>query len=114
MNMVKLLTRLICLATLASAGCSYFTPHRIDIQQGNKLPAAAVEQVKPGMTSRQVRYLLGSPLAQAPFHPNRWDYLYWLKTGEGQLEHRQLTVFFEADQVVRITGYKQGEPGADD
>ena len=50
---------LVLAAALLASGCVY----RINIQQGNYLDQAAVNQVKEGMTRSQVRYLLGTPLA---------------------------------------------------
>ncbi len=100
--MQKALTRFFCLACLLTTGCAYFTPHRIEIQQGNKLDADSIAQVKIGMTPRQVLFLLGSPLAQDLFHTERWDYLYWLKTGDGEKTHRHLIVIFEHGKVASI------------
>jgi outer membrane protein assembly factor BamE len=53
-------------SVLASA-CVY----HINIQQGNYLDQAAVDQVKAGMTRSQVRYLLGTPMASDPFTKER-------------------------------------------
>lgn len=81
------------------SGCVY----RMDIQQGNLLDAAAVSQLKEGMTRSQVRYLLGTPMVPDAFDGDRWDYLYFLK--EGRLkspEKRRLTVYFESDKVTRF------------
>ncbi len=33
------------------------------------------------MTRSQVRYLLGTPMVPAIFDNDRWDYLYYLKSG---------------------------------
>ena len=41
--------------------------------------AAALAQVKPGMTRAQVRYLLGTPQVPGAFDKDRWDYDYYLK-----------------------------------
>ncbi len=60
----------ISIAALSSA-CVY----RINIQQGNYLDQAAVNQIQEGMTRSQVRYLLGTPLVADPFEKDRWDYI---------------------------------------
>ena len=65
-----------CRGALSSA-CVY----RINIQQGNFLDQAAVDQVKAGMTRSQVRYLLGTPMVADSFNKERWDYIYYLKKG---------------------------------
>jgi len=89
---------LLCLAVLASA-CVY----RINIQQGNYLDQAAVEQVKAGMTRSQVRYLLGTPMVADPFNKERWDYIYYLKKGRSRhVDSRRVTVYFEDEKVAKI------------
>lgn len=77
--------------------------HRIDIQQGNFLEAKDIDRVAVGMTRIQVRALLGTPMVADPFETWRWDYIYYLKKGRlKKPEHRQFTVYFEEDKVVRI------------
>jgi outer membrane protein assembly factor BamE len=56
-------------------GCVY----RMPIQQGNHLDQATINQVVPGMTRVQVRYLLGTPMVPGGFVNDRWDYDYYLK-----------------------------------
>ncbi len=82
-----------------ASGCVY----RINIQQGNFLDQAAVEQVKPGMTRSQVRYLLGTPMVADPFNKERWDYIYYLKKGRTRhVDSRRVTVYFDGEKVARL------------
>jgi outer membrane protein assembly factor BamE len=84
---------------LAAAGCVY----RINIQQGNFLDQAAVDQVKAGMTRSQVRYLLGTPMVADSFNKERWDYIYYLKKGRSRhVDSRRVTVYFDGDKVARL------------
>jgi outer membrane protein assembly factor BamE len=84
---------------LAASGCVY----RINIQQGNFLDQAAVEQVKAGMTRSQVRYLLGTPMVADPFNKERWDYIYYLKKGRTRhIDSRRVTVYFDGEKVARL------------
>ena len=100
----------IALAALAS-GCVY----RINIQQGNFLDQGAVEQVKPGMTRSQVRYLLGTPLVADPFDKERWDYIYYLKKGRSRhVDSRRVTVYFEGDKVAKLDKPTAAEAAAQD
>ena len=81
------------------AACVY----RINIQQGNYLDQAAVNQIKPGMTRSQVRYLLGTPLVANVFDDSRWDYIYYLKKGHSRhVDERRVTVYFDGDKVKKI------------
>ena len=84
---------------LLASACVY----RINIQQGNYLDQAAVEQVKAGMTRSQVRYLLGTPLAADIFNKERWDYIYYLKKGRTRrVDSRRVTVYFDGEKVARL------------
>jgi outer membrane protein assembly factor BamE len=90
------------LAPSMLGACSGFMVHRIDVRQGNALEPEAVEQLEVGMTTEQVRYLLGNPMIDDSYHVHRWDYVYYFDPGEGQTRERQLTVFFKHGEVVRI------------
>ena len=77
--------------------------YRINVQQGNFLDQAAVEQVKVGMTRSQVRYLLGTPMVADTFDKERWDYIYYLKKGHSRkVDSRRVTVYFGAEKVAKI------------
>jgi outer membrane protein assembly factor BamE len=86
-------------AAICLAGCVY----RINIQQGNFLDQAAIDQVKVGMTRSQVRYLLGTPLAADTFNRSRWDYQYYYKKGHTRrVTAKRVTVYFDGDKVARL------------
>jgi outer membrane protein assembly factor BamE len=95
----------------AAPGCVY----RINIQQGNFLDQAAVEQVKAGMTRSQVRYLLGTPMVADTFNKERWDYIYYLKKGRSRhVDSRRVTVYFDGDKVARLDKPTAAEAAAQD
>ncbi len=99
--MLKILHRLLLgsALTLLASACVY----RINIQQGNYLDQAAVEQVKAGMTRSQVRYLLGTPMVADSFNKERWDYIYYLKKGRTRhVDSRRVTVYFDGEKVARL------------
>jgi outer membrane protein assembly factor BamE len=110
---MKILQRvLLGLALGASASACVY---RINIQQGNFLDQAAVEQVKPGMTRSQVRYLLGTPMVADSFDKERWDYIYYLKKGRSsKVDSRRVTVYFEGDKVAKLDKPTAAEAAAQD
>jgi outer membrane protein assembly factor BamE len=56
------------------------------------------------MSKAEVRGLLGTPLLVDVFHGNRWDY-YFSNVKGGRAEDRtQLSVFFENEKLVSVTG----------
>ena len=106
------------LTPLALIGCGA-TPlsitdlaHRINIPQGNIITQAQVDQLKPGMNRAQVRFIMGSPTLRDAFHDHRWDYLYRRDNGDGDIQHQQLTVYFDNDTLIRVSGDLTPTPGA--
>lgn len=89
------------------AGCGFF---RVEIQQGNYITQEQVRQLQEGMTMREVRYIMGTPLVVDPFHEkNRWDYVYAYSPDLGtDFEQRRLTLFFKDDKLDRIAGNIEG------
>ncbi len=80
-------------------------PYRMEIQQGNFISKEMVDQLKPGMSKEQVRFVLGTPLVTDIFHADRWDYVYWREPeGGGKREQRNLSVVFEQGKLVRVIG----------
>ena len=98
-------TRIIRRFTLASlltvlVGCSFPGVHKIDIQQGNVITQDMVDQLRPGMTTRQVRFIMGTPLITDTFHSNRWDYLYSIQTGGGIRHQERISLVFDDNQQL--------------
>lgn len=97
-------------ASLALAGCKSVpelpgvTPYRMDIQQGNYVSQDMVDQLKPGMSREQVRFVLGTPLVTDIFHSDRWDYVYYREPARGKREQRRLVVRFENDRMKSVEG----------
>lgn len=106
MQKTKLLLTSLSLAGLfALAGCSFPGVYKIDIQQGNVVTQDMIDQLRPGMTRRQVRFIMGNPLITDTFHANRWDYLYSIQPGGRQrLQERVSLVFDGNDQLVGLAG----------
>ncbi len=82
----------------------WLTPYKIDVRQGNYVSQDMVSQLKPGMSKDQVRYALGSPLITDMFHADRWDYVYRLQSGNGKVEERKLTIYFDQGKLIRLAG----------
>jgi len=105
LRMKKLLIIMTCIASLSVTACSrYHLIHKIDVQQGNVITQDEVNLLEPGMSRRQVQYIMGSPMIADVFHQGRWDYVYRLEPGYGERLEERVTVFFDDDQLSRITG----------
>lgn len=88
------------LSLCVTSGCSVYRP---TIQQGNILETEQISKLKPGMSKRQVMFVMGTPLLQDPFHKNRWDYIHTVKPGSRpEMTFQRLTLYFDNDTLVRI------------
>lgn len=84
----------------AVSGCSVYRP---TIQQGNILDLEQVNKLKPGMSRRQVLFVMGTPLLADPFHNNRWDYIHTTKPGSSShTSIQRVTLYFDKDTLQRI------------
>jgi len=89
------------IVALTTAGCSI---HQPPVQQGNVLDKEAVAQLKPGLSKRQVKFILGDPVLANPFRPERWDYVYWLKPKSEKPTLKRISIYFDNDTVSRLDG----------
>ncbi|VXC78749.1 Outer membrane protein assembly factor BamE [Pseudomonas sp. 8Z] len=100
-----LLTSLSLTGLFALAGCSFPGVYKIDIQQGNVVTQDMIDQLRPGMTRRQVRFIMGNPLITDTFHADRWDYLYSIQPGGGQRHQERVSLVFGSnDQLIGLAG----------
>ncbi|MGD8587350.1 MAG: outer membrane protein assembly factor BamE [Chromatiales bacterium] len=93
---------------LTLTGCSSWSDlslvHTPDIQQGNIITPEQVAELKPGMSKRQVRFVLGTPLLRDVFHQERWDYPFTMKKRNEPMEIKRFSVYFEGDELARYEG----------
>ena len=76
--------------------------YKIDVEQGNIVTPEMVAQLKPNMSRRQVRFILGTPLLEDPFDQSRWDYPYVKRNGQTVLTESRLAVFFDGDNLMKF------------
>jgi len=98
------------------AGCSSIGDipfvYKQEIQQGNTIDQKTVNQLKMGMSKRQVRFVLGTPLLVDIFHEERWDYIFSMKRSRETLERTAISLYFEEDHLVKIAGDLKPDPTA--
>ena len=106
----------ISLGVAVLAGCSYLPKlpklkipkipriHRITVQQGNVITQEMIDQLKPGMTKRQVAFVMGEPVVRNPFDEDRWDYVYTIKIPRTDQIQTKMSLFFTNDLLTHFTG----------
>ncbi len=82
-------------------GCVY----RMDVPQGKAVDADKLALIKPGMTRKQVEFLIGQPDIRDPFHADEDYYIYYRyhgSTGKRTLRHMRLR--YEGSRLSAIDG----------
>jgi len=90
------------LIALSLAGCGVI--YKVDVYQGALLRKENVDQLRPGLTKRQVVALLGSPAIDDPFHQSRWDYISSVGKRGADPEIHNLVLTFDGDTLASIDG----------
>ena len=106
MRILILMIASLCL--LSGCGISNIkipTLYKVAIQQGNVITQDMVDKLKPGMTRRQVAFVMGEPVIQDPFDDTKWVYLYSIDVpGVFSQESRLILFFDENDLLTVISG----------
>lgn len=96
----------VALLALAVSGCHLV--YTQDVRQGNLLDKTidqkAVDQLKPGLTKRQVLLLVGTPSVASPFDQSRWDYVSTYSHRGGPMQISTMTLYFNDDILARVEG----------
>jgi outer membrane protein assembly factor BamE len=92
------------LLLLPLAGCELV--YKLPTRQGNVLDQKDLDKVQLGMDREQVRFLLGTPLAATGLQSDRWDYYGYYKPPRGEARSRTVSLWFEADKLVKMEGEK--------
>jgi outer membrane protein assembly factor BamE len=105
--MQKLITLpVVALLALGVSGCHLV--YTQDVRQGNLLDKTidqkAVDQLKPGLTKRQVLLLVGTPSVASPFDQSRWDYVSTYSHRGGPMQISTMTLYFNDDILARVDG----------
>lgn len=67
-----------------------------------------LNKLQPGMSERQVIFVMGNPVLRNPYQSSRWDYLYTLEEGDKITQQYRISVHFDANG--RFTHYTGNLP----
>jgi len=98
---MKQITTFILLALILS-GCTWFRPHKADIEQGNVITQTEIHQLRVGMSEYQVKQIMGAPILINIFTPNRVDYVYTSQLGHGSMNEKHITCIFYRGHLQKI------------
>lgn len=78
--------------------------HRVTIQQGNVITQEMIDRLRPGMTRRQVAFIMGEPIVGSTFRADRWEYSYTIQVGARPRQQQRLTLYFDGDALAGFEG----------
>ena len=103
--MLKYVTRpIILILSICLMGCSFPKLFQVVINQGNLVKAEMFEKLEEGMTESQVKYIMGTPLINDTFAPNRWDYFTSVSQGNNSFIKNKVTLFFKEGKLIKWEG----------
>lgn len=88
------------------AGCSFHWPRvaHVPVQQGNVITQEMIAKLKPGLTRRQVAYIMGEPVLRDTFNTDRWDYVHSFQIGKTVYQAVHVSLFFKDDVLESFSG----------
>jgi outer membrane protein assembly factor BamE len=92
------------LISIGLAGCGILNIHKLNVEQGNIFSTEQVNQLRLGMSSQQVKQIMGNPVMVNIFATNQFDYIYTDKKGNQKtFTIKRLIITFKHDRVINIS-----------
>lgn len=98
---MKKLIPLLFMAVILS-GCSFFYPHKQDVEQGNIFTMEQVDRLHVGMSEGSVKEIMGDPISINTFDDNRLNYIYTMSRGHGTMHVKRVLCSFRNGRLVDI------------
>lgn len=99
----KFVIGLLMASVISLSGCDWIPKVRkLDVQQGNIITQEEINQLRPGMSVAQVKYLLGIPLLVSPYKDSPLYYVYTIQPGGEARETKRLILFFTEGQLSNL------------
>ena len=90
--------------SLLLIGCTFPGVYKINVQQGNIITKDMLSQLSPGMTRRQVHFVLGTPIANNVFSEDYESYIYTYLPADGEEQKQVVNVFYQNGQYTHHEG----------
>ena len=87
---------------LSLSACSALV-RKVPVQQGNIIQQHQVDQLKPGMSMQEVKQIMGDPVLNSTFNPNRLDYVYTYRKGKAH-KYQRVSLTFKDNRLQDISG----------
>lgn len=83
--------------------------YKLPTRQGNVIDQKQLDQLQIGMTRDQVRFLMGTAIANGPFGDDRWDYIGYYKAPHGEVSERTVSLYFADNKLNRMDGIQTAD-----
>lgn len=97
------LLALLLLSSFITA-CAFPGVYKINVQQGNIVTKDMLEQLSPGMTKRQVHFVLGTPIVNNVFSDDYESFIYTYLPADGEEQRQIINIFYQNDQFTHYEG----------
>jgi outer membrane protein assembly factor BamE len=84
--------------------CSFPGVFKINVQQGNIITQEMLDTLKPGMTQKQVHFVLGKPVLENTFDTSLENYVYTYQKAGGDIQQQTIKIYYENDLYLRYEG----------
>tara|TARA_R110002072_G_C7976868_1_gene535605 strand:+ start:17627 stop:17974 length:348 start_codon:yes stop_codon:yes gene_type:complete len=95
---------LIILSSCFLQACSFPGVFKINVQQGNIITQEMLDTLKPGMTQKQVHFVLGKPVVENLFDDSLENYVYTYQKAGGEIQQQSIKIFYKNDLFVKYEG----------
>ncbi|OGT47185.1 MAG: hypothetical protein A3E83_01970 [Gammaproteobacteria bacterium RIFCSPHIGHO2_12_FULL_41_20] len=99
---------IIFLLSMLLTSCALVRVHKMNIEQGNIINPTMTKQLHKGMSTSQVKALMGNPVLINTFSPNQIDYIYTMQRGYEQRQEQRLILTFRNDGLIDIYPLNKG------
>lgn len=104
-NYLKFITFSLALTSITLLqACSFPGVYKINIQQGNIITQEMLDTLKPGMTQKQVHFVLGKPIVENVFNPSLENYVYTYQKAGGEILQQTIKIYYENDLFAKYEG----------
>jgi len=95
---------LLLFGSLLLQACSFPGVFKINVQQGNIITQKMLDTLEPGMTKKQVHFVLGTAVLDSTFNPAQENYIYTYQKAGGKTEQQTIIVYYENNIYQRYEG----------
>lgn len=99
-----ILTITLALTVSFITACSFPGVYKINVQQGNIVTQEMLDELRTGMTKRQVHFVLGTPIAKNIFSHDYESYIYTYLPAEGEATKQVINVYYQNGQYTHHEG----------